>query len=92
VWCGLGATKAAANGMERAGVRHGVELYTPCSPMARQTVRWQSVGMEGRDATLAGARAIRRGVIRFGDAKLNSIGGWRCQGGRHPVRAPARPW
>jgi hypothetical protein len=77
----LGATKAVANRMERARVRHGVKIYTPCSPMARRTVRWHSDGMEGRDATLAGARASRRGVIRIGDAKIIfrrrlAVSGW----------------
>jgi hypothetical protein len=38
--------------------------------MPRWTVRWQSEGTEGRYATLAGARVIRRGVIRIGDAKI----------------------
>jgi hypothetical protein len=49
--------------------------------MARRTVRWQSEGMEGRDATLAGARAIRRCVIQIGDAKIEFhrqlvVSGW----------------
>jgi hypothetical protein len=65
-----GTTRVVAKRLEWAWARHGVELYIPCSPMARRTVRWQSEGMEGRDATLAGARAIRRGVIRIGDAKI----------------------
>jgi hypothetical protein len=41
----LGATKAVANRMERARVRHGVKIYTPCSPMARRMVQWHSDGM-----------------------------------------------
>jgi hypothetical protein len=63
-------TRAVAKRLEGAWARHGVELYTPRSPMARRTVRWQSEGTEGRYATLVRARAIRRGVIRIGDAKI----------------------
>jgi hypothetical protein len=48
--CG-GTTRAVAKGLEGAWARHGVELYTPRSPMARRTVRWQSEGTEGRYAT-----------------------------------------
>jgi hypothetical protein len=60
--CG-GTTRAMVKGLEGAWAQHGVELYTPRSPMARRTVRWQSEGTEGRYATLAGARVIRSGVI-----------------------------
>jgi hypothetical protein len=67
--CG-GTTRVVAKGLEGAWARHRVELYTPRSPMARRTVRWQSEGTEGRYSTLAGARAIRRGVIRIGDSKI----------------------
>jgi len=65
--CG-GTTRAVAKRLEGAWARHGVELYTPCSPMARRTVRWQSVGTEGRYAVLGWTRVIGRGVIRIGDA------------------------
>jgi hypothetical protein len=89
--CG-GTTRAVAKRLEGAWARHGVELYTPRSPMARRTVRWQSEGMEGQYATLAGARAIRRGVIRIGDAKIKYHRRLAVSGGVRRCQPILRPW